>query len=50
MTIIFNYKKHHDEKPLYENILATLQNLIRTFCLEQQIKRIELSKLCTGQD
>lgn len=42
-------KKFYYEKPTYTNIFATLQNL-RTFCLEQQIKRIALPKICTGQD
>jgi len=42
-------KKYYYEKPTDVNIFATLQNL-RTFCLEQQIKRIALPKICAGQD
>ncbi|KAL4153562.1 hypothetical protein QTP88_001395 [Uroleucon formosanum] len=42
-------KNHYYEKPTYVNIFVTLQNL-RTFCLEQQIKRVALPKICAGQD
>jgi len=42
-------KNHYYEKPTYVNIFATLQNL-RIFCLEQQIKRVALPKICAGQD
>jgi len=46
MAIIFNYKNHCDEKPTYVNIFKTLQNL-RTFCLEQQIKRVATKLIIT---
>lgn len=42
-------KNHYYEKPTYVNIFTTLQNL-RTFCLEQQIKKLVLPKICAGQD
>jgi len=42
-------KNHYYEKASYSNIFATLQNL-RTFCLEQQIKKLALPKICAGQD
>lgn len=42
-------KNHYYEKASYGNIFATLQNL-RTFCLEQQIKKLALPKICAGQD
>lgn len=30
--------------------ISNIKNLIRTFCLEQLIKRIVLFKICTKQD
>jgi hypothetical protein len=42
-------KNYYYEKASYGNIFATLQNL-RSFCLEQQIKKLALPKICVGQD
>ncbi|KAF0725688.1 O-acetyl-ADP-ribose deacetylase 1-like [Aphis craccivora] len=42
-------KNYYYEKSTYVNIFATLQNL-RTFCLEQQIKKLALPKICAGTD
>jgi len=42
-------KQYYYEKPTYENIFATLQNL-KTFCLINKINSLALPKICAGFD
>jgi hypothetical protein len=42
-------KNRYNEKSTYSNIFAILQNL-RKFCLEQQIKKLTLPKICAGKN